>query len=243
MKIEKEVAIFIHTNENFFEAKFCIENLITKTKVPYRLYILNQNSDNIEFIDYLNGLTKRVNCFVKHIKNNVSLSDIFNSMIDMVYQKYIVFFPYNILVNENWLLDLIHSYECIDNSGCISIKNTTENLCLSSVLFKKINKPNDEMRTVYFNKTNILKDFIFFGTDKLKLVGKFNPNLKILGLEINEFTFRFLGHGFINYYIKYQNCLRLKVIDKKVFPEITDDTKENLKNQLNIMVNLEQYKK
>ena len=99
------------------------------------------------------------------------------------------------------------------------------------------------MRTVYFNKTNILKDFIFFGKDKLKLVGKFNSNLKILGLEINEFTFRFLGHGFINYYIKYQNCLRLKVIDKKVFPEITDDTKENLKNQLNIMVNLEQYKK
>tara|TARA_R110000868_G_scaffold135181_1_gene347489 strand:+ start:271 stop:999 length:729 start_codon:yes stop_codon:yes gene_type:complete len=242
MQDENEVAIFMVTNDNFFETRYCIENLIQKTNVAFRLYILNFNTTDKEFISFLNHLPETVNCFVTHL-TKTTMGETYNKMLDMVYQKYIVFMPYNALVNDNWIVDLIHSYNCIENSGCISIKSSTENLYLTSVLFKTIDKPKDEMRTVYANQTNTLKDFLFFGKDRLLKVGKISYVNDLNGLELSEFSFRFLGHGYINYYLKYQSCLRLRVEDELVFPTITETSKNKLKEQIEIMVNLEQYKK
>jgi hypothetical protein len=135
MQDENEVAIFMVTNNNFFETKYCIENLIQKTNFAFRLYILNFNTTDKEFISFLNHLPETVNCFVTHL-TKTTMAETYNKMLDMVYQKYIVFMPYNALVNDNWIVDLIHSYNCIENSGCISIKSSTENLYLTSVLIQ-----------------------------------------------------------------------------------------------------------
>ena len=242
MQDENEVGIFMVTNDNFFETKYCIENLIQKTKSPFRLYILNFNTSDKEFISFLNHLPLIANCFITHL-TRTTMAQAYNKMLDMAYQKYIVFMPYNALVNDNWIIDLIHSYNCIENSGCISIKYTTENLYLTSVLFSTMASSKDQMRTVYANKTNTIKDFIFFGKDRLSKVGKISNVDDLNGLELSEFSFRFLGHGYINYYLKYQSCVRLKVKDELVFPEITEISKTKFKQQIQIMVNLEQYKK
>jgi len=243
MQNENEVAIFMITNNNFFDTKFCIENLIENTNVPYRLYILNLNTTDTDFISYLDSLPLKVNCFVTHIKKDISLASIYNKMLDMVYQKYVVIMPCNVLVNCNWLIDLIHSYNCIENSGCISIKSSTENLYLTSILFSSTTNLEDEMKTVYVNRTNIISNFLFFAMDRVAKVGRFTEINNIQGLELSEFSFRFLGHGYINYYLKYQNCLKPPLQDSTIFPIITEESKINLKEQINIMVNLKQYKK
>jgi hypothetical protein len=236
-----KVDIFMITNDNVFETKFCIDNLIKNTNYPFTLNIFNLNSSNPEFCAYLDNLKNSISCILVSIQP-VKLSEIYSLILNNITQEYVVFLPSNVIVNDNWLTELKHSYQCIENSGCVSIKSNTENLLLTSVLFKTTDNLEDEMKTVFVNKTNTFNDFIFFSKDRLKRVGGFETNNELLGMEINDFSFRFLNEGYFNYYLKYNNCIRLKLNDKILYPKITKSVTNNFKEKVNKIISDKYYK-
>lgn len=216
------VAICIVINENFKQSIFALENLIAKTTHPIYLYIFNFNAKAVSYLNYMISHVCKYHIF--HYEDEdplkVSLGTIYNKFISKATEKYGVFFPTNAIVNENWLTELKFNYEAFDKSGCISIKENITDLKLSSLLFQ-IGVTEDELKTVYVDTKNFFKDFLFVELSKAKEVGEFQENKNIRGLELAEWSFRFFAYGYNNYYLKYENAIRLKVEDKLLYPPMS----------------------
>ncbi len=230
MKKIQEFAICILTNSDLYNIKYCIDNLTVKTKVSYKIYLYYFN-DNI--IKYAESLKKKgISIETKKAKN--TFSETVNYFLTSVKEKYSVIFPFNTLVNEDWLLSLKVEYKNFDKSGCISLKSTTNDLIISSLLYNTEDvKQDDVMKTVYVDPKNMMKGLIFFSNDKIKNVGLLETNENFKGLELVEWTFRFLAEGYFNYYLKYHNVLNIDIDDNILFPVPTDIHKINFKTRIN----------
>lgn len=239
----KEVAVCLILNQNLSLSQFSINNLISKTNGKYRLYIFCLDK-NEEIEVYLNKLKKHNDCYFKFYPKNTDISDLYNAFLEMVYQDYIVFMKPNILITKNWLNELIYNYEDIKNSGCISIKSNSNNLVLTSLLSNSLDSKGEEkMKTVYVNHKNLIRDFIFFKRDRLQKVGKFDKRDNIKGLELSEFSFRFIAHGYNNFWLKYATVNKFEFEDDILFPKITDEVKQNFKMLADTMIKKQQFKK
>lgn len=227
-----EVAICIVANSSFYETVYAIENLVANTKVPFKLYIYNLNPRLKTYFELL--ISHVCDCEIIDYTSdneNVTLGMIYNNFLEAASEKYGVIFPTNAVVNKNWLMELKYAYENYENSGCISIKQNVADLKLSALLFTG---EEDEMKTVYVNRNNYFTDFVFFQFHKCVANGIGHFHISGLhGLEIAEWSFRWFASGMNNYFIKYQNAIRLKVTDNFLYPEIDKKTVSNFKQIAN----------
>jgi hypothetical protein len=216
------IAICIIINDNYRESIFAIENLIAKTRHPIKLYIFNFNPKAVTYLNFM--ISHICNYHIFHYDTfnckNYSLGTIYNEFIESATEKFAVFFPTNLVVNENWLSELKFNYNGFEKSGCISIKENIEDLKLSSLLFQN-GVSEDLLRTVYVDQKNFFKDFLFVELSKAKEVGKFIETEDLKGLELSEWSFRFFANGYNNYYIKYENAIRLKLADEFLYPQLS----------------------
>jgi hypothetical protein len=246
VKRSEPISVCVVLNENDFENKFCLKNLIDKTSFPFHLHVYNLFFSDSKAIDkFLKDLNFNDSYQQKNIsfsKNLKTLSECYNDFLKNCDTKYAVFLPSNCVVNNNWLTELKFNYESFEKSGCVSIKSNSENLNLTSkVFFDSTNKLNfdDQCRTVYVDNNNFFLDFAFFQTDKIKEMGYLNNNLK--GLEIAEWTFRWFAKGYSNYYLKYESVIRLKTEDDLLKPKITRKTTDSFKKLVNSQLTIEAY--
>jgi hypothetical protein len=243
--MSEPIAICVLINENEFETIFCIENLIAKTNIPFELHIYFFK----EYTEYLEQLTK--SCFVNknlksiHTVNCVgkTLSFAYNDFLTNCKSTYGVFFPSNCIVNENWLSELKQNYSQIKNSGCISIKKTSENLKLTSVLYENVLHNEEQMKTVYFTEHQSFNDFCFFSLDNARNIGNLTNDRLLNGVELKLWSFSFFSNGLINYFIKYNNVIQLKTEDSVLYPKITKQTAEKFKLYANKLLTVNKYEK
>ena len=97
------------------------------------------------------------------------------------------------------------------------------------------------MKTVYVDDKNFFKDFVFFETKKAKEMGFFNEDTLLNGLEMSEWTFRFFAKGYSNFYINYNNVVRLKTTDSILNPEISNEAKKLFKSIANSSLTIKKH--
>jgi hypothetical protein len=237
-----EISVCVLVNDNPFETNFCLQNLIEKTNVPFSLHVYwFQNFLEINN-EIESGLHKYDN-FKNYVSVNgiKSLSYAYNDFLNNCKTQYAVIVPSNIIVNSNWLHELKYAYINFENSGCISIKENSENLKLTSKLFSNTQLKEDQMKTVYVDDKNFFKDFVFFETQKAKEVGNFNDDPVLNGLQMSEWTFRFFAKGYSNFYLTYNNVVRLKTTDEILNPETSNEAKKLFRTIANSSLTIKKH--
>ena len=237
-----EISICLLVNDNSFEASFCLRNLIEKTNLPFNLKVYYFKKDDNLHISLSKGLHEYDNLkSYSSIKCLKSISYAYNDFLNNCTTKYAVIVPSNVIVNDNWLHELKYAHINFENSGCVSIKENSENLKLTSKLFSNSISEEDQMKTVYVDDKNFFKDFVFFETKKAKEMGFFNEDTLLNGLEMSEWTFRFFAKGYSNFYINYNNVVRLKTTDSILNPEISNEAKKLFKSIANSSLTIKKH--
>jgi hypothetical protein len=219
-KTEKidSIAVCVVTNNNEEDTKFFIDNLILNTNGNCTLYIYDYQSKSKNFLNYLANISLSCEGCFRFITEETKLATIYNMFIDNVAEKYIAFVSINTILDKDWIAELLYHYKNIPNSGCIGIRSQYEDVCLSSSLFHNILKDEDEMRTIWVKKLNVIDAPLFFEKAKVEVCGYISDALENFGYEMNEFCFRFKINGFVNYYVKNTTCIKTFVENNFLIP-------------------------
>ena len=238
----KEIGVCIVVNDSYIATRYCIENLVSKTKCNIRLHILDNGSKDEEVIQYLKDICKDNKGFLKRVEEPISLSEAYNTVIQYSYQEYCCIFPVNILVNDFWCEELLAEYTMSENAGILGIRSGSEKLSLSTVLHKTEDMEG-YLKNVWFNENNSVDGILFFARERLEKTGKLDPKFDGVGYEIAEFAFRFAAHGFNNYYITKHTCTKVDIENKILFPEKTIQGANRLKQEIEVMVKTKHFTK
>ena len=230
------VAICIITHDNPIETAFFIDRLIEVTNQDFSLYVYDRYTGNQDMKKMLMTATNQTKGRYEQIDvNKTTNAQIYNSMLTKMYEDYGVFMSINFLVNEGWLTDLIYYNKSIKNSGCSSISSCFQNVTLSSALFDDETLLEPITKTIWVNDTNTLNEFVFFSKKAYeeKSIGFFDLSNKLKGLELSEWSFRFLANGLFNYYIGQNSGIKYKIEDEILFPSIKNVGKKELLKLIN----------
>lgn len=237
-----EISVCVLVSDNSFEASFCLQNLIEKTNLPFNLKVYYFKNDDDLHISLSKGLHEYDNFkSYSSINRPKNISFAYNDFLNNCKTEYAVIVPSNVIVNNNWLHELKYAHINFENSGCISIKENSENLKLTSKLFSNTQLKEDQMKTVYVDDKNFFKDFVFFETKKAKEVGYFNEDPVLNGLQMSEWTFRFFAKGYSNFYLTYNNVVRLKTTDNILNPEISNEAKKMFRTIANSSLTIKKH--
>lgn len=235
-----ETAVCLITNNNYLETRYCIENLMEKTSLNYRLQILDNGSTDSELVSYLTQLTKKNKGYFKHYQNPVSLSECYNFLLQTVYQENCVFFPTKYLVDDNWLEDLITSLETIQSCGVACIRPIDTKIVFTPLLHNSFEQEDDYLENVIQTRDKI-NTVIAFKRNIIETVGTFDQNLNSPSFELSEFCFRVKLNGFNNYYIRQQSCYPMPLKNEILFPEITSENIANFKQAIETMYKVKTF--
>lgn len=238
----KEVAVCIVVNDLYYQTRYCIENLLTKTRANIRLHILDNGSKDEKVITYLETICKENKWFLKRIEKPVSYQEAYNLIIQHSYQEYVCLFPINVLVNKNWCESFIEEYTASERPGVIGIRDGFENVTLIPIIHKCETK-DDYLKNVWFSENGTIKGVLFFNRERMDTVGVFDVRLNAPGYEMDEFTFRFSANGLNNYYITNQTCTRVSLNNTILFPEKTIEGSKVFKQEIEVMVKTKHFKK
>lgn len=237
-----EIGVCIVVNELYYQVRYCIENLVSKTKCNIRLHILDNGSKDERTIDYLDTVCKEKKWFLKRLDKPVSFQDANNLIIQHSYQKYVCMFPVNVFVNKNWCEDLYNEYIISDIPGVLGIRDGFEKVSLVPVIHKCEAK-DDYFKNVWFSDNNTIKGILFFSRERLNQTGVFDTRFIAPGYEVDEFTFRFSANGYNNYYITNQTCTKVSLNNEILFPSKTIEGNKVFKAEIDTMVKTKHFKK
>jgi hypothetical protein len=236
------VGICVITHNNIMATKFFLNNLLKATNGYAKLYIYDYDSDDKLLVDYLKTFCEENDAVFRQVKK-MKLASLYNLILKEVKQDYLALTPIHTLLQDGWLIELLYHYKNIENSGCVSIRNQHDEVSLSSVLFKNAVKDEDEMRLVYFKNPNVVDSMMFFKKSRLETVGYFDENFNHDGYIFNEFSFRFMLNGYINYMVKNVVSVKTYLEDDVLSPKKLKDGSNALKNEINEMVKQHIFKK
>lgn len=237
-----QIALCLIVNNDFLQSKYCLENLLAKTTVKPKLYILDNGSEDDRVREYFEKYCAENGGVYQYFNLPLPLTSCYNATLKAISEKYVCIVPTNLLVNKYWLEDLIHSNMFVENAGITSIRNGEEKIFLMPFLHKSYTA-EDCMENVWFNENNAVEGLMFFDKKILDKVGMFDENLSAPGYEQAEFCFRVSANGFRNYYIKKQTAIKTLTSNEITFPSKTPNGMLTLKQTIEMMVHDKNYKK
>lgn len=152
---------------------------------------------------------KEINLFESKIGD--SFSDSMNELINQGTSEYVVIFPSNLMVDENWLEELIRNYELISNPGCVGIYDY---LTMHSMKSNAILDVNDKLTSVwttdnYIEGVTLISRGLF--SDNL---GQFEKAFDNTGYEQVHFSMKFALSGYNNFYIRCKSTCSLRMPER-----------------------------
>ena len=243
--MNKPIAVCIVTNNLHWETRYVIENLVSKTNLKVKLYILDNASTNPKTIDLGREMCiKTKGLFLSFLGQPHRISTSLNHIMDHVTEDRIVLFPVNCFVHKNWLEDLIHFSETIKNVGALSIRSKKDNLELVPLLHENITAVSDELKHTWISKNNTVDGLIFFKKELIDKVGFLDESFKNTGTEIIEWLFRLSLTGYQNAYITNQSLIKLNHLENGViFPPKSKAAINELKTEVERMIKVQTFKK
>ena len=238
-----ETVICLITNNNYFETRYCIENLMSKTSLPFRLHIVDNNSSDVRLTNYLNKITKDISKgFLYKQNKQISLSECNNLLLTTAGENNCVLFPINCIVDNNWLEDLSTSLQMIKNVGCACLRPTNAKIEFSPVLKESLYAGEDVLENVMQTNEKV-STVLAFKPEILKVAGVFDVNLNAHGFELSEFCLRVRVNGYSNYYIRKQTVYKMPIKNEILFPKIVEENIVKFKETVNLMFKYKRFKK
>lgn len=211
------ISVCIVVNDLFYETKFCIDNLLSKTQIKPEIIIFNNNSEDLKYNKYFEELKENHNLKIINSNQTLNLSQCYNELIKNSSNNFICFFPVNTLVNKNWLEDLLFNYKNCVNPGVIGIRNGLEDIKLTPILFNEEVK-GDVLNHVWVTDKGFIEGIMFLDKDKLKEI-EFDENTLCKGYESIDFSLRVFFLTYLNFYITKQNCYKINLSNTILFPK------------------------
>lgn len=239
----EEIAVCLIVNDNYYKTRYVIENLFAKTSANIKLYIFNNASEDKRIVDYCNALIQIKDGVYKEVEQKVSVSKAYNILLQNLYQKYVVFFPVNYIVSDNWLEDLLVSVKTVENAGCVGIRSNNEKVHLCPLTHKNITQPEDDLYNVWVTENNLVEGLLIFDSEKIEVVGHLDENNENNGYELFEYSFRFTSQGYKNYYIRKQIAQKIDIDSEILFPKKTESSFKIFKSTIQSMIKTNNYKK
>jgi hypothetical protein len=225
----RSTAVCMIVNNNYFQARYCIENLLNKSKSSIRLYFLAVDMQDERLNKYINEITPQY-C-IRRVPKDCNLANEFNKVLQNIIEDNCCIFPSNIYVNKDWLANIeLSSDTCID-AGIISIKNGTEETT-SMPLLHRTENTDDVLKNVHVTKTNDVEGIMYTKTENLKKIGYLNHELPYSCSYI-DLCFRFTSKGLKNYYLSEETCFQLESEDALLFPKKTKEDLQILIDHVN----------
>ena len=239
----EEIGVLIIVQDNYYKIRYAIENLVHKTNCNIKFYILNNGSEDKRIGDYCSGLVAIKDGYYAEVEKPISISRAYNILLRRAYQKYVVFFPANYLVNNEWCEDLLVSIKTVENAGCVGIRNGNEKLHLSPLTHKTLILPEDELLNVWITDANLIEGLFMIENKLVEVVGHLDERESSYGYQLMEYSFRFSHNGHKNYYIKKQTAKKINIESDTLFPKKTDISLKQFKADIEFMIKNKQFKK
>jgi hypothetical protein len=213
--MQEEIAVCIITNGNDIETRYVIENMLIKTQLPISPFVYNEAG----------SICDSTNDLLTQVKN--------------LNHKYCVIFPANALVDENWLEDLLFNIKNVDKPGVVAIRNGSEKVTLTPILFS-----DDILTNVWMSDNNIIEGIMMFEVDKLTDdFGMFDKLFDHTGFQYAQFSLKFAFSGLNNFYIRKQTYFKINIKNEILYPKKNKDgvflINEFVKANINLNPNIE----
>lgn len=242
--MRKSIAVCIVTNNLYFETKYAIENLLSKTKLNVKLYIVDNASANPQTIELGREMCKKTKGNFFTLEQPQKMVCALNILLRHVKEKQIVIFPVNHFVHTNWLEDLIHYESKIVNVGALGIRNQHSNINFIPILHENVVELEDKLEHAWLNPSNTVEGLFLINKSILEKVGVLDETFKNTGLEFGEWMFRISATGYQNVYIRNQFAIKLDHIDNEViFPKKNKLALDELKIEVERMIETQIFKK
>ena len=238
-----EVGICVVVHNNYFTTRYALENLLDKTKVKTRLYIVDIASEEKHLSDFCMNLCSKTGGYYKLLPEKQTYAQALNKILSIVTQKYVVIFPVNAIVHHNWLEDLLYYQSIIPTVGINSIRSTFDNLHWMPLIHHCDSMPEDELKNVLITENNSVEGIMCFEKDRCYQIGLFDEKLQHQGFEQAEFCFRMASLGLNNIYIRKQTFVKALLGDEVLFPKKTKEGMSEFKTNVDWMIKNQMFKK
>lgn len=243
----QNISINIVVTDNYWESRYCIENLLSKTTLKPKIYIIDNGSKDDRVEKWSIEFCKEHKGYFKRLTETVSLEKEYNAFLKAMtllpsLEDYICLLPCNLLVHQNWLESLYSSYTSCEDTGIVSIRTGEEKIALAPILHKAV-KGEDYLDNVWLSDNNSVEGLLFFKSDLLNKIGYFDENLNAIGFNVADFCFRASATGHKNFYTTKQTCVKTQIENELLFPAKTEDSYNVFKNEVERMVREQNYQK
>ena len=130
-----KTAICIVANDNYWQTRYCIENLLHKTNLPVHLYILNNATTDKRLLRFCDSICQAEGGLHIVKDTQVSYATAKNELLSAVKEPYVCFVPANLLLDDYWLDELHYIYDNVSDAGILSIRSKSERVELSAYVF------------------------------------------------------------------------------------------------------------
>lgn len=206
-KLIPKVSILLLTLDRYQLTKYCLLNALAKAGyTDFELLMLDNGSKDKRTIE----LTSE-KCFPEvqsgsseFRSSNIGIAAGYNELLRKAKGEYICFLPNDILLWENWLVDLVHFNTEIEKSGLTSIHCEGE-----KGFFTPLLNIHDKFTHIWKPIRNITSGVSLINRHVLNTIGGFDESLGIYGREREQYAERLHLFGFNNYYIPNQYSVHL----------------------------------
>jgi N-acetylglucosaminyl-diphospho-decaprenol L-rhamnosyltransferase len=164
------ISIVIPVKDNKYYTELCINSVFKNTKQKYELIVVDNGSKEKETIDYLDSL----DCKLIRNKENKGCAGAWNQGINASSGEYVCIINNDILVPENWLLNLKKIYEK-NNYVLISPSMREGELTYD---LEEYNKEFSTLLSNRFFKGEYRGVCLFASLDFFKSIGGFDENFE-----------------------------------------------------------------
>jgi len=205
------VSICLLTIDRYWITRYTVENLLKNSGgVEVELLVLDNGSTDKRAIKFVEGLVESkqypnlIRVLTHEEPKNIGVAKGFNMLFRNATGEYICTVGNDILVDKNWLVDLVYHNSNIVKSGLSSIYCLLDKGKYTPLLCK-----DDCFINVWQSDKNMVYGVTLFNRDILTEIGGFDERLGKYGCEDSQFAFRLSTLGYQNYYIPSQTSIHI----------------------------------
>lgn len=191
------VSICLLVKDNYWLTRYSIENMLKNSNgVEVELLVLDNGSQDKRIIGFLESLIEsKIYSNLMTVGVIEEPSDIgregYKKLFNEIKGDYLCCFDDNILVNENWLVDLVYYHYNVQGCGYASIFSNGDKGMFTAIL-----STGDEFINVWQNKQNEVNGVVLFKPEMIDL---------FLSEDHNKAQSKYQ-----NFYIPTQNSTKIK---------------------------------
>jgi hypothetical protein len=161
----------------------------------------------------LNQLLSKTKKEINLIEGKIgeSYADSMNELIKQGNGDYVVIFPSNLMVDENWLEELIRYYELIVNPGCVGIYDY---LLMHKMKSGAVLDVNDKMTSIWTTDNFVEGVTLFSRSSISENLGLFEKAYDNTGYEQTHFSMKYALDGYNNFYIRCKSTCSLRMPER-----------------------------